>query len=361
MKTVVLLFQENNFMIATDSDRELGKGRRQLNRPFRKLFSSTVLVVGILGLSSLTACGSGADITVGASNTPISTPLSSPSHTVTATTEPTAEAPLALPERWNDPEVLARVQEKFESYKPLFDEILAGTLVYKNEKGEAINVRDFMKAHYSADSTSFFHSLTGDSSLGGGLIGKKGILVAHERLQYSSDIQVEVGFFALYNSSDPARLFELVPIVLGVGDVGTGQGASVGVQDIDNDEVKLAVYGSIDELGRYLDTELDGERPPMYDLTLTMVMDQTTGVRDSQAMAELMSYVLDHYSSNGQKGDAVMRAFIEGYYTDENYPAFSGVESGEDAAGWGSASQWAIEAGKTRVGLIMPVLMEMAR
>jgi len=127
--------------------------------------------------------------------------------TMTATFEPTlaptiepTKIPKGLPERWDDAEVMARVQEKFEANRALFDQIEAGTLIYHDRDGKEINVKNYMQGYYYYDSSLTFRNLMGDNNIGAGGVGKQGLLLTHECLQYAPDMNVEVGSFVFYNS-----------------------------------------------------------------------------------------------------------------------------------------------------------------
>ena len=291
---------------------------------------------------------------------PLPTASFTPEPTFTPTIEPT-EKPKGLAERWDDPEVMARVQEKFEENKPLFDQIVAGTLIYHDENGKEINVQKYMQAYYYSDMGGTLRERTGNMELGGGMVGKKGILFAHERLQYSSTIQVEVGYVAFYNGENLEKPFEFVPVILGVGDKSTGYGASIRVVDNSDDGFRAMVFDSMASLDSYIDAKLMNEHLPLTDVTIISAVNKVTGARDSQAMAEYIVAKMNRWLPSNPQRDMVMQSFILDYYTDQNYPAFPGMASERDAGHWGSTGKWLEEAGKVRMGLIMELLSEFAK
>jgi hypothetical protein len=286
-----------------------------------------------------------------------------PELSFTPTVKPT-EKPKGLAERWNDPEVLARVQAKFEENKPLFDQIIAGTLIYHDEKGKAYNVREYMQAYYYSDSTSFFQSF-GYPTASAGAVGKKGLLLTHERLQYSPEYQVDVGYFVFFNNNSDDKPFEYVPLVLAVSDTKANQSSSIGFSDLSGGGGRFNSFG---ELNYYLVNQLR-QGLPLYDINITSVVDLKTGARNSEPMVSryLWGKLGFKKYSEIQFGDKYfgekdsMDQFITNYFTDENYPAFSGMKSENTAAGWGGADQWAEEAAKIKVGLLVFGVHQIAR
>jgi hypothetical protein len=259
---------------------------------------------------------------------------------------------ISLPKRWDEAEVMERVQAKFEQNKDFFDTVATrNDLIVKNRE-ITLNVRNNLTSYYYSDGSEFAQSVSGNENIQNIMFGKAGFLFDYEVINGGNELDFMVGYVALMQPVGDGGEFSYLPVVLGVRSRETGVSTSLGFYDKNSKEGVADVY-SFDQLTAYLDSEMS-DSLPLVQVMLDSVVDQTDGSKNGIAMSRMMTGTFDgmdiYPSSDEQR--SLMSQFITEYYSDEDYPVFPDIKEESDAGKYSTPGSLVREAKKTRFGII---------
>jgi hypothetical protein len=281
------------------------------------------------------------------------TPIPSVTKTPTKVSTPTKEIP-KFPDRWNDPEVLARVQKRYDDNKPFFDSILRKEKVldYGNQ---GCGLRGKIDAYkgirgYGMGDISQDNYYYGPIPVGivGFTYGRPGFLVDHQKIQFTPELIVDVAYIALLDEGDDSGpSFIIVPFIFAVENNQTKQSSSeLNISCFDSDEAEYILKtAALDDIDDYLDKILL-EGPPKVSVGFPIIQNNQGKVATDVLIYYYKNlYDLSIYSTMYPNNIYLTyEMLVKDYYTDENYPVGSG--------NWADPSFLIQGASKTRLGIL---------